>query len=335
MHLAAEIGCRSIVELFLDEPTREYGRDNHGRALLHYLAMWQPGWLIEEFILAKSPIIDVPDKKRRTPLTYAALYNNNSVVSTLARRGAKINNKDSNGSTPRHHALEGSAETAFLLISLEARLMTLDGLHQTCLQLAIRSQRSDIIDLVLSYMYENNQSSNNENWRIDSQQALRMLQNRDFHGRTALHRMCAAHDFTRRYTSKLAVYNHVRRLIQYGADVDAQDKFGYTPAHLAAIGNNMAAMDSLLDFQPKLTILDQHHCTAMDWALAQGQVQLTEMMREVGGLQTKDYAEKLGAFQQKQIDKTEKQYDMTDWSLVPISMDYRTGRRTIDAWGDN
>lgn len=100
VHIAAETGCRSIVRLFVDEPIREYGRDNQGRSLLHFLVMWQRGSLIEDFIKAKSPIIDVLDNKRRTPLSYAALYNNNEALEVLLQHGAKVNFLDSNGSIP-------------------------------------------------------------------------------------------------------------------------------------------------------------------------------------------------------------------------------------------
>ncbi len=85
VHLAAEIGCRSIIRLFTDESTREFGRDKEGRSLLHYLVMWQPGSLIEDFIISKRPIVDVLDKARRTPLSYAALYNNDEALEVLHR----------------------------------------------------------------------------------------------------------------------------------------------------------------------------------------------------------------------------------------------------------
>ncbi len=210
VHLAAEIGCRSIIRLFTDESTREFGRDKEGRSLLHYLVMWQPGSLIEDFIISKRPIVDVLDKARRTPLSYAALYNNDEALEVLHRHGAKIDMLDSNGSTPLHQALKGSARSAQLLIDWGAKLTTMDGFHQNCLQLASRSQRSDTIQLILSYVIEGNV------------QAAYMIRNRDVHGKTALHRLCSAHDFSRDYTSKPAVFTLVRKLIKYGANIDAQ-----------------------------------------------------------------------------------------------------------------
>jgi len=111
-----------------------------------------------------------------------------------------------------------------------------------------------------------------------------------------------------------------------------QDNFGYTPAHMAAISNNMPAMDSLLDADPDLCLLDQHTCTPMDWALAQGQTEMAELMREVGGVETLNYMEKLGAYQRKTTQKGEgKVYDMKKWALARTAVDYRTGKRYIEA----
>lgn len=72
----------------------------------------------------------------------------------------------------------------------------------------------------------------------------------------------------------------------------------------------------------------------MDWALAQGQTKMADLMREVGGVETPNYMEKLGAYQRETVQKGEgKVYDMSIWALVPTAVDYRTGRRYIEAWG--
>ena len=316
VHIAAEVGCRSIIKLFVDKKTREFGRDKQGRSLLHFLVMWQPGYLIEHFIRAKIPIIDVLDDQRRTPLSYAALYNNNEALEVLLHHGAQVNSSDSNGSIPLHQALKGSASTASLLIKWDAKLKSNDGFRQTCLQIAIRSQRKDTVELILSHVGDWEHRLDKRGWQIGHKSTLSMIRNRDFHGKTALHRACAAHDYSQQYASKEAVFTFVQTLIKYGADVNAQDNFGYTPAHVAAIGNNMTAMDALLDWDPDLVLLDQHMCTAVDWALAQGQIEMVDMMREVGGVNTPDYAVKLGAYHESTAQKgLQKKYD-DSWSLV-------------------
>ena len=143
-----------------------------------------------------------------------------------------------------------------------------------------------------------------------------MIRNEDFHGKTALHR-AYAHDYGWEHTTKQAIFTFTWIGIENGADVNAQDNFGYTPAHTAAIGNNMTAMDALIDEDPELALLDQHMCTATDWALVQGQIEMADVMCEAGGVITQNYAVKLGAYHGHLPSKgLQKQYDMEMWSVA-------------------
>lgn len=159
--------------------------------------MWQPGTLIEDFINTKHPIIDVLDDKRRTPLSYAALYNNNEALEILLNHGARVNMIDSNGSLPIHQALKGSATTTMSLMRWDAKIKSKDGFRQTCLQIAIRSQISETVNLVLSLIDQWEGKLVKRGWEIGSKAAIEMIRNRDIHGKTALHRLCASHDFSR------------------------------------------------------------------------------------------------------------------------------------------
>ena len=54
----------------------------------------------------------------------------------------------------------------------------------------------------------------------------------------------------------------------------------------------------------------------MDWALAQGQIEMADMMHEAGGVKTQDYARKLGAYSSLPSKTPQKQYDMGLWALA-------------------
>ena len=71
----------------------------------------------------------------------------------------------------------------------------------------------------------------------------------------------------------------------------------------------------------------------MDWALAQGQSAMADMMRDAGGVETPDYMQKLGMYQRKRLQKGEEKVYGNGWELARIGVDYRTGRRYIEAWG--
>ena len=272
--------------------------------------MWQPGSIVEDFIKAKSPIIDVLDVQRMTPLAYAALYNNDEALKVLLEHGAKVNLLDGNGSLPLHHALKGSAKTASLLVSWNAKIKIVDGFRQTCLQIAIRSQQEDMVNLIFSYIGDLEPRLDKRGWQTGHPSTSSMIRNRDFHGKTALHRVCASHN-----DNQIVTYGLIRALIKHGADVDAQDNFGYTPMHVAAFGNNINAMSMLLEVKPNLTLLDQYKCTAMDWASAQGQVVMVEMISAAGGVITQNALEIAATYGFK-LAKPEKDYDMEMWSLT-------------------
>ena len=332
VHVAAEMGCRPIILFFLQTTTREFKRDKNGCSLLHYLSMWQSQQLIEDYISQKRPIINVLDRTRRSPLHYAAIYGNVGATKALLRYKALVNAKDSNSSTPLHHSIrEGFVQTAALLIDYGADIKTLDGFGQTLVQLSLRSQRSEVVYFVLSFVDRpsKSQSMRGSTWQA-GRETKKMVCNVDIHGKTALHRACAAHNFQHDLSSKKDVQAHVRALVNFGADVNATDIFGYTPAHAAAIGNNIAAMDELLEFDCDLAVLDRHQCTALDWAVSQEQTRMAELMREVGAKTTPNFGLKLNSYQKPHV--VEKVYDMAHWSLAPIDLDYRTGKRTLRVW---
>ena len=323
--MAAEIGNRRLLNAFVQERIREYGRDGHGRALLHYIAMWQPGWFLEDFISTKSPIIDVRDRSGRTPLAYAALYNNDSALITLAKHGANIDCKDNGGSTPLHLALKGSsASTSTLLVDLGASRTNLDGFGQTILHVGFRSPVLEIMSKALELTMEYPEPKSKRTETTEPSTVKRMIRKRDRFGKTALHRLCATQRRNQDLGREDPVFRSVQVLMRHGADCNAQDNAGSTPAHMAATWNNYPALDALLDFAPRLDVVDGHGCTALDWALAHGLVALADMMRDEGAVETTQWDHKLVAYRPNHLRREEtKTYDADSWSLVWI---YTTSR---------
>ncbi|MGH8278141.1 MAG: ankyrin repeat domain-containing protein [Gammaproteobacteria bacterium] len=74
------------------------------------------------------------------------------------------------------------------------------------------------------------------------------------------------------------------KLIQAGANVNAQDRFGVTPLMQAVIGNNIAAVRTLLAAGADLRKKDLLGDTALDLARALGRA---EMIKLLGGVKAK------------------------------------------------
>jgi len=292
-HLAAEDGYKAALEIFLALPTREFGRDNHRRGLLHFLAMWQPARLLNDFIQKKKLLINIVDRTRRTPLHYAATYCNFSAATALINRGAAIDTRDSNGMTPLHAALrEGHFEMVRDLIDLGADTSSLAGFRQTCLQLAIRGCNRQAILLLL------NRSPD--------------IHNRDAFGRTALHRMCEIDD------AEL-----VQELVTLGADVNSEDDALYTPLHIAVIRGNSSSIGVLLECQGiKLSQQDLQGCTPLDRALAYKQSKIVELLTAHGAKNAGRYEWKLRHYIPLRDHKT--------WNNWPVVISDRMSRGVIE-----
>lgn len=57
----------------------------------------------------------------------------------------------------------------------------------------------------------------------------------------------------------------VRKILEYGADIEIrQHFFGYTPFHIAAIQNNIEAIDVMLEFGADINVVDNYERTSLD-----------------------------------------------------------------------
>lgn len=138
-HLAADSGFREALELYIDMPTREFGRTRAGASLLHLIASWLDGPTVSRFVTRKRALLDVMDKNRNTPLHFAAMVDNLSSVDALVAMGCNINAKNSTRRTPLHEAIRGrSVGTTLLLLKLGADYTAVDAFGQTCLLMVYR-----------------------------------------------------------------------------------------------------------------------------------------------------------------------------------------------------
>lgn len=66
---------------------------------VHLLATFELAVLLPDLISLNAPT-DSRDSKGRTPLSYAALYGNNALTSSLLEHGVDVNSEDNEGRTP-------------------------------------------------------------------------------------------------------------------------------------------------------------------------------------------------------------------------------------------
>lgn len=217
-HLAADIGFREALDLFIDMPTREFGRTRTGASLLHLMASWFDGPIVRKLVTSKRALLDVVDKKRNTPLHFAAMVNNMSSVDALVAMGCNINARNSSRCTPLHEAIRGrSVGTALLLLKLGADHTAVDAFGQTCLLMAYRYGLDSLVPRFLRLKCS-----------IHAEDAFMM---------TPLHRACAT-------GNQLLVLD----LLNRGANWRLKNKYRRTPLDLAVKNRNLEAVKEMVSF---------------------------------------------------------------------------------------
>jgi ankyrin repeat protein len=294
IHIAAEQGHRSIVFLLLECPIRDYGKDLQGRDLLHFLVMWHSDVFIRMCLVILRPKIDVLDKRRRSPLHYAAIFGNSAAVKVLLEIGANANLKDNLGSTPVHYALlSGSLKSFQLMRDSGANLDIMDRFHRNTLHLAIRSENSELIEHILKII------------KSEPKTAQRHVRHVDTFGQTVLHRVCLWDTLKYRslevseddedfldpgpddygaYSDSKPIFTkigkQIRALRTLGAKVNARDNQGFTPLHTASKFSNAIATEVLLVFpETEPSAKDNKDRTPLDFAVVDGQDRIANALR--------------------------------------------------------
>jgi ankyrin repeat protein len=141
VHTAAEAGSRAILEHFLDSKVLEFGRDNAGRGLLHFISMWEWPPILQKYCRTRKVIINIKDRKHQTALHIAAIFGNTQIVGLLLDYGADQTKQDHIGFTPLYHAIQqGHHQVKDLLLAKSADWGLLDGFRRSALSIAPSAQ---------------------------------------------------------------------------------------------------------------------------------------------------------------------------------------------------
>lgn len=141
VHTAAEAGSRAVLENFLDSKVLEFGRDNAGRGLLHFISMWEWPPILQKYCKTRKVIINIKDRRHHTALHIAAIFGNTQIVGQLLDYGADQTKRDHIGFTPLHYAIkQGHDQVKDLLLAKGADWDLLDGFLRSTLSIALSAQ---------------------------------------------------------------------------------------------------------------------------------------------------------------------------------------------------
>ncbi|MCJ1327493.1 hypothetical protein MMC10_004162 [Thelotrema lepadinum] len=221
LHVASFYGLDAVVEQLIETKVTANERD------------FYPARFIPQ---RKQARLNVRDRMRKTPLSWAAKADRSSVVTLLIDKGANVNVKDTGGHTAlslaaSHHFLS----MATLLLERGAKVNVKNKTYGcTPLLRAVSSGNDSMVELLLK-------GGANVNVR----------------------------DWSRRTPLSLAAEGgHASTtwlLLRWGAEIDARDEAGRTPLLLAANEGNEAVVRVLLERRREMRIDNESEREPMSW----------------------------------------------------------------------
>ena len=199
LHIAAERGVESLVQLLLSAGANIQAQDQIGETAL-MTAIESGRETIVQRLLEAGADIHAHNHRGLTPLNVAVLRGNDEITELLLKWNAKTEVRDLGGMTALHKACTlGMRRKVELLLEAGANIEAQDNRGQTPLTIAIWRQSDELIQLLLK-------------WNAKTEV-------RDRKSRTALHIACDNFEMTEEIELSLGA----------GADIVAQDNCGQTP----------------------------------------------------------------------------------------------------------
>lgn len=222
---------------------------------------------------------------KRTALAVACHCGNIEVVAFLINRGAKLNPRDVDLSTPLHLAAsQGHLQTVDLLLQTPLKTEARDSSKRTPLWVAAEGGHTDVVELLLKHGARTKTRADDQLTPLHAaakgghEGTVELLlcsnshiESRDVHFMTALHYACD--------NGHLLV---VDLLIRKGAYIESVGKDSKLPLIFAAASGRLDVVELLVRKRASLENTDDKDRNAMHWAAMNGHVKVVEFLSEQG-----------------------------------------------------
>lgn len=207
LHLAVQESNLDLAKILLDKGADINSQDKAGNSVLHALAFWgnADG---ARFLLSYKPKLDLLNDEKRQPVHEYAFWGKADILELFIEAGAKLDTRCANGQTPLH--------------------------------LAIRQNKTKVIDLILA-----------------QKSAKSLLDLKNERGFTPLHMALSSFQSSEEL---------IKKLIDAGSDVNTENIYKESPLHDAVKQEKLAWVKLLVANGAKIDKKDYRGNTALDWA---------------------------------------------------------------------
>lgn len=282
LHYATQGNYENIINLLLAEGVTVNTISFGGITPLHHSSFHCNQFPLVKQIINKGAVIDSQKMVDSTPLLNSAANNCTKSVEFLLNNGANVNHQDKFGATALYIATDkGHNAVVKLLLQFGANPNITDNIGVYPIQLAVK--RGDTLSVKYLLMHKTKiDDKNNENFIIPSiiaarygqykvlQQLNEKLSNigiMDADGMNVIHAAATGghidiindteikqllFSYNKKFATAIhyaAAYNQVKAIRQFkimGLDIDLRDELGLTPLHVAALSNNVEALEELI-----------------------------------------------------------------------------------------
>ncbi|WP_353286446.1 ankyrin repeat domain-containing protein [Wolbachia endosymbiont (group A) of Crataerina pallida] len=217
---------------------------NNGWTPIIYAAQGSK-WDAVKFLIAQGAKFNNEITYQGTPLHFAAQEGNSNMVQFLLDKGADIEAQNAYNKKPLHLAVEaGKLKVVRLLLDRGANIKAADMYGQTPLDLAIKKGYENIVEVL-------------KQKQLDLDKELLIA-------------------------AEKGDLEKVRESIRRGANVNIQDRQGWTPLFWAIQKNNFNIIELLLDNSADIKVKDNEGWTPLHWAVSLGSLDIVEHLVERG-----------------------------------------------------
>ncbi|WP_264686104.1 ankyrin repeat domain-containing protein [Wolbachia endosymbiont (group B) of Polyommatus icarus] len=233
---------------------------------------------VKDFVVRGASLDTQDSNNGWTPIIYAAQGSKWDAVKFLIAQGAKFNNEITYQGTPLHFAAqEGNSNMVQFLLDKGANIEAQDAYNRKPLHIAVDVNRLNVVNLLLD------RGANLKATDMYGKTSLDLAIQKGYEDIVEVLKQKQLNlDKELLIAAEKGDLEKVRESIRRGANVNIQDRQGWTPLFWAIQKNNFNIIELLLDNSADIKVKDNEGWTPLHWAVQLGSLNVVKYFVEKG-----------------------------------------------------